>query len=266
MPYLKITILILVLSLIGCTSNNTVQSNKENKNPFFGGSYKIGDPYLVDGKVYYPSDNIDYDEVGIASWYGKKFHKKLTANGETFDMFKISAAHKTLPLPSIVKVTNLENNKSIILRVNDRGPFAKNRIIDLSMRAAERLGFKDQGTSKVRVQYYSSAKVYDAFGRVVPKNKYLNSSEINMYKKRNNSKKTYNLSIGSFRDKENVERIKKILKGFTKLKIQKKEKDNVNLFKIFIGPYYRKEYLIRLQETVNVLGITGTKIVLNEEN
>ena len=265
MSYFKVIILILVLSLIGCTSNNTIQVYKKNKNPFFGGSYKIGDPYLVDGKVYYPSDNTDYDEVGIASWYGKKFHKKLTANGETFDMFKISAAHKTLPLPSIVKVTNLENNKSIILRVNDRGPFAKDRIIDLSMRAAEILGFKDQGTSQVRVQYYSSAKVYDASGRIVPKNKYLKSSEINMYKKRNNSKETFNLSIGSFRDKENVERIKKMLKGFAKLKVEKKEKDGVSLFKVFIGPYYRKEYLIRLQETIKIIGITGTKIVVNEE-
>ena len=264
MPFIKITILTLVLSLISCTSNNTTPSYKNNKKPFFGGSYKIGDPYLVDGKVYYPSENTDYDEVGVASWYGKKFHKRLTANGETFDMFKISAAHKTLPLPSIVKVINLENNKSIILRVNDRGPFAKDRIIDLSMRAAERLGFKEQGTSKVRVQYYSSAKVYDSLGRVIPKNKYLYNPEINTYKKKN-SKNTYNLTIGSFKDKENVERIKKMLKGFTKLKIEKKEKNGVSLFKVFIGPYYRKEYLIRLQETVNIIGITGTKIVLNEE-
>ena len=267
MSYFKLIILTLVLSLIGCTSNNTIQSHKKNNNPFFGGSYKIGDPYLIDGKVYYPAEDTNYDEIGIASWYGKKFHKKLTANGETFDMFKISAAHKTLPLPSIVKVTNIENNKSIILRVNDRGPFAKDRIIDLSMRAAERLGFKDQGISKVRVQYYSSAKVYDSSGRVVPKNKHLiNISEINRNKKRNNSKKTYNLSIGSFSDEENVEKIKKVLKGFTKLKIEKKEKNNISLDKIFIGPYYRKEYLVRLQETVNALGITGTKIVLNEED
>ena len=265
MPFIKITILTLVLSLIGCTSNNTIPSYKNNKNPFFGGSYKIGDPYLVDGKVYYPSENNDYDEVGVASWYGKKFHKRLTANGETFDMFKISAAHKTLPLPSIVKVINLENNKSIILRVNDRGPFAKDRIIDLSMRAAERLGFKEQGTSKVRVQYHSSAKVYDSLGRIIPKNKYLDNSEINTYKKKKNSKNTYNLTIGSFKDKENVERIKKMLKGFTKLKIEKKEKDGVSLFKVLIGPYYRKDYLIKLQETVNIIGITGTKIILNEE-
>ena len=76
----------------------------------------------------------EYDEIGIASWYGKKFHGKPTANGETFNMYKVSAAHKTLPLPSQVKVTNLNNNKSLIMRVNDRGPFAKERIIDLSMR------------------------------------------------------------------------------------------------------------------------------------
>ncbi|MBI1302173.1 MAG: septal ring lytic transglycosylase RlpA family protein [Alphaproteobacteria bacterium] len=116
------------------------------------GLYKVGSPYNVKGKKYYPSVDCDYDEKGIASWYGPNFHGKQTANGETFDQNELTAAHKTLPLPSIVRVTNLENGKSLIVRVNDRGPFSRGRIIDMSKRSAELLGFKQQGVAKVRVQ------------------------------------------------------------------------------------------------------------------
>ena len=103
--------------------------------------------------TYYPQADESYDETGIASWYGPNFHLALTANGEIFDMNKVSAAHKTLPLPSVVLVTNLDNGRALKVRVNDRGPFVHGRIIDLSRRAAELLGTKDSGTAKVRVQY-----------------------------------------------------------------------------------------------------------------
>ncbi len=116
------------------------------------GHYKVGSPYIIKGKKYYPSVDFNYDKKGIASWYGPNFHGKLTANGEVYDQNEITAAHKTLPLPSIVRVTNLENGKSIIARVNDRGPYAHGRIIDMSKRSAELLGFKNKGTAKVRVQ------------------------------------------------------------------------------------------------------------------
>ncbi len=101
--------------------------------------YKIGNPYVVDGKRYYPKKDLNYDEKGIASWYGPKFHGKLTANGEIFNQYKLTAAHKTLPIPSAVKVTNLKNNKSLIVRINDRGPFVNDRIIDLSYQSAKKL-------------------------------------------------------------------------------------------------------------------------------
>lgn len=116
------------------------------------GSYKVGTPYKIKGKQYYPDVNYKYNETGIASWYGPGFHGKSTANGERFNENELTAAHKTLPLPSIVRVTNLENGKSLIVRVNDRGPYAHNRIIDMSKRSAELLGFKNKGTTKVRVQ------------------------------------------------------------------------------------------------------------------
>lgn len=115
-------------------------------------TYKVGKPYQVAGVWYYPKEDFDYDETGIASWYGPDFHAKMTANGETFDQNAVTAAHKTLPMPSVVRVTNLENGRTLVVRVNDRGPFVNGRIIDLSRRAAQLLGFEGSGTAKVRVQ------------------------------------------------------------------------------------------------------------------
>lgn len=120
--------------------------------PMGSGKYKIGDPYSINGQWYFPKVNYAYDETGVASWYGEAFHGKRTANGEKFNMNKVSAAHQTLPLPSVVRVTNLENGRSLIIRINDRGPFARGRILDLSKRAAELMGFADKGTAMVRVQ------------------------------------------------------------------------------------------------------------------
>ncbi len=118
---------------------------------------KIGKPYHIDGRWYHPRHEPDYDRVGIASWYGSDFHGLATANGEVFDMHAVSAAHTTLPLPSLVRVTNLENGRSIVLRVNDRGPFVGDRIIDLSRAAARELGFERAGLAKVRVQFVGFA-------------------------------------------------------------------------------------------------------------
>jgi rare lipoprotein A len=116
------------------------------------GIFKVGQPYQINGVWYYPAEDYSYDETGIASWYGEDFHGKYTANGEVFDLNALTAAHRTLPMPSIVEVTNLENGRSIELRVNDRGPYARGRIIDVSRRAAQLLGFEGKGTAKVRVR------------------------------------------------------------------------------------------------------------------
>lgn len=115
-------------------------------------NYKIGKPYQVAGVWYYPQEDFDYDETGIASWYGPDFHAKLTANGEVFDQNAVTAAHKTLQLPCVARVTNLENGRSIIVRINDRGPFVNGRIIDLSRKSAQLLGMEGKGTAKVRVE------------------------------------------------------------------------------------------------------------------
>jgi len=115
------------------------------------GYFKVGNPYKIKGRTYTPYEKYNYTETGIASWYGPGFHGKLTANGEIFNQNELTAAHRTLQLPSIVRVTNLENGRSIIVRVNDRGPFAHNRVIDLSKKAAETIGMIKKGTARVRV-------------------------------------------------------------------------------------------------------------------
>ena len=125
--------------------------------PKGGGVYRIGKPYAVAGRVYVPEEDTNYSAVGMASWYGDDFHGRYTANGEIFDMNSISAAHPTLPLPSYVRVTNLSNRRSIVVRVNDRGPYARDRLIDVSVKTAELLGFYGHGVTRVKVEYVGRA-------------------------------------------------------------------------------------------------------------
>lgn len=125
--------------------------------PKGGGVYRVGKPYMVAGRVYVPEEDVNYRAEGMASWYGDDFHGRYTANGEIFDMNSISAAHPTLPIPSYVRVTNLKNRKSIVVRINDRGPYARDRLIDVSVRTAKLLGFYGHGLTKVRVEYIGRA-------------------------------------------------------------------------------------------------------------
>ncbi len=154
---LALAFALLLLSLAGCgqslylreSHRGIVQGREVVKGEPV---YKIGNPYRIRGKLYTPRVNYAYKETGIASWYGPKFHNRRTANNEIFDENAISAAHRTMPLPSYALVTNLQNNRSVRLRVNDRGPFAKGRILDVSRKAARVLGFEKQGTTLVHVQ------------------------------------------------------------------------------------------------------------------
>tara|TARA_R110002051_G_scaffold32382_2_gene73039 strand:+ start:112337 stop:113239 length:903 start_codon:yes stop_codon:yes gene_type:complete len=118
---------------------------------------KVGSPYTVGGQRFVPQRDDHYDVVGIASWYGPTFHGRLTANGEIFDQNTMTAAHTTLPIPSIVEVTNLENGRQVVVRVNDRGPFVDDRLIDLSRAAADQLGYRSNGLARVRVRYLGPA-------------------------------------------------------------------------------------------------------------
>ena len=125
--------------------------------PKGGGTYRVGKPYTVAGRVYVPEEDVNYREEGLASWYGDDFHGRLTANGEVFDMASLTAAHPTLPMPCYARVTNLANGKSLIVRVNDRGPYHGNRLMDVSSRAADLLEFKGNGVARVRVEYVGRA-------------------------------------------------------------------------------------------------------------
>ena len=150
-PFLLLVVLAL---LAGCAGGKRPAASTDASGGGSGGQgvYKVGTPYTIDGVWYYPAANYAYDETGIASWYGEEFHGRNTANGEIFDANSLSAAHPTLPMPSIVQVTNLENGRSLVLRVNDRGPFVAGRVIDVSRGAARVLGFEGQGITKARVK------------------------------------------------------------------------------------------------------------------
>src|SRR3954467_12640418 len=160
------------LVLANCASSNKFSSRVDPKYgvsssarvvalgdpvPKGGGTYRVGKPYTVAGQVYVPEEDVNYRAEGMASWYGDDFHGRLTANGEVFDMGSLTAAHPTLPMPSYARVTNVSNGKSLIVRVNDRGPYHGNRLIDVSNKAAELLEFKGNGIAKVRVEYVGRA-------------------------------------------------------------------------------------------------------------
>lgn len=151
-----LSIIGLIFFLSGCTTIELAAhyAKKLNTSPSATADprYKVGDPYEINGVWYYPDRDLSYDETGIASWYGDEFAGKPTANGEIFDPDIVSAAHKTLPMPSAVRVINLDNGRSLVVRINDRGPFVAGRIIDLSREAARLLGFEKKGIAKVRVQ------------------------------------------------------------------------------------------------------------------
>ena len=135
--------------------------------PKGGGVYRVGAPYMVGGRMYVPEVDPHYRAEGLASWYGETFHGRMTANGEIFDLAGISAAHPTLPLPSYARVTNLSNGRSLVVRVNDRGPYRSDRIIDVSMRASQLLDFYGRGTAWVRVEYVGRAPIEGSDDRLL---------------------------------------------------------------------------------------------------
>lgn len=153
-----IAIISILFILSGCSGKHSLYrklSKDDRGNNHYKGHYKVGNEYRINGQTYKPEKNHKYEEIGYGSWYGSKdgFHGKKTANGDLYNKKLLTAAHRTLPMPSLIKVTNLGNNKSLILMVNDRGPFKKDRIIDVSENAAEILGFKNKGIAKLKVQY-----------------------------------------------------------------------------------------------------------------
>lgn len=155
-----ISILLLCLASLSVTACSEIEFgsamykkfNRPGEGDTSKGTLKVGKPYTVLGKTYYPTETYDYVETGIASWYGPGFHAKKTANGEQYNQNELTAAHRTLQMPSLVRVTNLDNGRSVVVRVNDRGPFARGRILDVSAKAAELLGMVRTGTARVKLE------------------------------------------------------------------------------------------------------------------
>lgn len=247
-----------------------------------GGTYKVGNPYKIMGKTYYPAEDYDYSEVGIASWYGSDFHNKKTANGEIYDMNTLTAAHRTLPLPSIVKVTNLENGRSLVLRVNDRGPYAKNRIIDISKRGAQLLGFQTKGTAKVRVELLEKESkelkaaltgekvepVKVAAKKTTPIKK-MEFSEFEPLRLDNPynaaggvaAEKNYFVQAGSFVKHDAAEELSSKLSKFGNANVAKADVDGNRFYRVRIGPFsYAEEAEVTLAKVKN-FGIYNAKVV-----
>jgi rare lipoprotein A len=187
MSWVPVVLVAAGLALSGCSSKSEKKAaldpfagtgsprwTGKGEPPWGGGRGHIGKPYQVAGRWFKPHEDEDYDKKGVASWYGEAFNRRKTSNGEWFEMSRLTAAHPTLPLPSYVKVTNLENGRDVVVRVNDRGPFVGTRIIDLSKKTAEVLDFKSRGKANVRVQYIGPAPLNDNGAHLVAMNRELN--------------------------------------------------------------------------------------------
>ena len=295
----KIFFIIFLILIQGCTSSVEVAANlgkkylipKEEKKRIQKPIYKIGKKYNVGGKYYYPKKDLYYNKTGIASWYGPKFHGKLTANGEIYNQYALTAAHKTLPLPSAVKVTNLKNNKSIVLRINDRGPFVNDRIIDLSSKAADILDLKREGTGLVRVQILREKSLYleklakqGSFPEIndlketelpnitIPnkvavkikdtKNQKIVTKKINYNLKNLNKEYKIYIKLASFSSKKNAEIMKKKVSYIDKVKIYKIYKSNKTLYQVKAGPFLSVEKVDQLHSLLLQKGMQGAKIII----
>lgn len=258
-------ILILCSSLLlsacsfGGSSKRVPDMPRDNKIPTGanGGVKKVGSPYKIAGKTYYPKDERDYDEVGIASWYGKQFHGKLTANGETYNMNALTAAHKTLAMPTFVKVTNLSNKRSIIVRVNDRGPFVGDRIIDMSRRSAQILGFSDQGTTRVRVQ------AVDSKGRVVNKKKRREIAASQTERAQTPAPSgSVVVMAGSFRDRDNaMMRLRDLENAGLKPRIVTATVNGLKYYRVAIGSFKSRGDAEKLLDKVQDRGFYDARVV-----
>ena len=247
-----------------------------------GGTYKIGSPYKIAGQWYYPKEDYDYSEVGTASWYGEDFHARKTANGENYDMHALTAAHRTLPLPSIVKVTNLENGRSLVLRVNDRGPYAKNRIIDISKRGAQLLGFQTQGTAKVRVEVMekeSKALKAALLGETdntaskvsIPARSAANTSlkdlkPLQLVGAERATPKTYSkgswfVQAGAYSKESAAQNLSNQLDQFGKTNIYKVTVNGQNFYRVRLGPYTHKQEAEVMLAKVKNFGIYNAKVM-----
>ena len=248
-------------SLAACATPRLSPRVAETKPPPRSGGRVPGTmrPYQVNGVWYKPREQPNYNETGIASWYGQQFHNRQTANGEIFDMWVVSAAHKTLPLPSIVEVTNLDNGRKIKVRVNDRGPFVSGRIIDMSRAGADALGFSGKGTARVRVRYVGPAP---ARGK----------DRTLQYAGLSRDEEPRALSIprggddwlvqaGAFAERDNAEKAVKSLRDVGRARIVPLKRDGRTLYRVVVESGRDVGGAGRLRDQVASLGFPDAKLI-----
>lgn len=249
---LQVVVLALVLSACGYTTMETggPPSGREPE-------YKVGKPYKVGGRWYTPAEDPYYDVVGYASWYGAQFHGKRTANGEIFDMNGLSAAHTTLPMPSYVRVTNLSNGRSVVLRINDRGPFAQNRVIDVSRRAAQLLGFEKKGIQRVRVQSVrSDGTPFRQAGRSENESRQAAAGAT----ARAVPSGTLFVQVGSFSSHDAARSLVPRLKGLGPVLIQTAMVNGKTVYRVRIGPYGKPDDAYTVLESVRARGFMKARV------
>lgn len=284
MVFKKLYILVLasVFALNACSTGTGLTGGSYSQSSAIKGKnglYKIGNPYKILGKWYYPKEDYSYTETGVASWYGADFHAKYTANGEVYDMNTLTAAHRTLPLPSIVKVTNLSNGRSLILRVNDRGPFAKDRIIDVSKRGAQLLGYQGQGTTKVKVELlekeskelkmalignqpepvFAIHKNQDVVAsKPIPKIAYI--PQIEVKEEKSSSGKVY-VQAGAFNSVDSARNLKDKLTNIGKTEVFPAEINGGRFYRVRLGPFSGEKEAHNVLDKVKDFGVYNAKIV-----
>lgn len=223
------------------------------------GYFKIGSSYKIKGRRYYPKETYSHTETGMASWYGPGFHGKQTANGEIFNQGDLTAAHRTLQLPSIIRVTNLRNGRSVIVRVNDRGPFAHERVLDLSEQAAIILGYKSQGITKVKIEVLpeesrtvaqAAKQGRDTRGFEVALNRHRTPNtkpatraphSYTPISKQRVTRTTsisprYYIQAGAFSQEQNAQRFSQLLSGIADTNVVSSLSSNGTLYKVRVGP------------------------------
>lgn len=269
----KILLWVILVILSSC-SGKTCKNRYDHK---YTGHFKIGNPYVIKNIVYHPKDEVNYKEIGIASWYGDQFHCKKTSNNEVFDKRQLSAAHRTLPLPSIVKVTNLANGKEVKVIVNDRGPYAHNRIIDLSEKAAEKIHMKHRGIATVKVEYlaHESNSLRKKLKLKIPKQKLtihnpgiiklkeeIIIKETQLESSKKQKEHTYYLSVGKYLDTSEAQSIylaieKKYPVKLIHVKLQGQKFYEIELKKKFTNLLEAQQILKKLK----AVGFNKAKII-----
>lgn len=233
---------------------------------------KLGRVYQIAGRSYQPARNDRYDEVGIASWYGPNFHGRPTANGEIFDQNAMTAAHTTLPIPSIAEVTNLENGRTVLVRVNDRGPFVEDRIIDLSRAAATQLDYIGRGLARVRVRYIGPAHA----GGPMPDPVYrslsdpagapresapIHAAAVDIAADIPPAGQSVTLQIGAFSERANADRVAARLAADGDVWIEPASSDNGMIYRVFFGRWADRGAAFAAQSSLTGRGVFDTRII-----